>query len=138
MPVFLLSSFFFSFFFFSDRLEQRDLGNYKIDLHQIFRDGIDMLMQMFNLLLVSRLVKRRCHDNQFWARNRLKSATRLPSWDSHSTMDGRIGKRMGALTAQKSCLHRIKFGELGFTDSGVYGDGLATIHARNRRNAFDS
>ena len=24
---------------FNDRLEQRDLGNYKTDLHQIFRDG---------------------------------------------------------------------------------------------------
>jgi len=32
----------------------------------------------------------------------LKSATCLPSWDSHSTMDGRMGKQMGALTAQKS------------------------------------
>jgi len=27
------------FFFFSDHLEQRDLGNYKTDLRQIFRDG---------------------------------------------------------------------------------------------------
>jgi len=35
--------------------------------------------------------------------------TCLPSWDSHFTTDGRMGKRMGALTAQKSCLHRIKF-----------------------------
>jgi len=26
-------------FFFNDRLEQRDLGNYKTDLYQIFRDG---------------------------------------------------------------------------------------------------
>jgi len=34
----LLLSFLF-FFFFNDRLEQRDLGNYKTDLHQIFRDG---------------------------------------------------------------------------------------------------
>jgi len=25
--------------FFNDRLEQRDLGNYKTDLHQIFTDG---------------------------------------------------------------------------------------------------
>jgi len=25
--------------FFDDRLEQRDLGNYKTNLHQIFRDG---------------------------------------------------------------------------------------------------
>jgi len=29
----------YSFFFFNDRLEQRDLRNYKTDLHQIFRDG---------------------------------------------------------------------------------------------------
>jgi len=29
----------FSFFLFNDRLEQRDLGNYKTDLNQIFRDG---------------------------------------------------------------------------------------------------
>jgi len=35
-----------SSFFFNDRLEQRDLGNYKPDLHQIFRDvrhvGVDV------------------------------------------------------------------------------------------------
>jgi len=34
----LLLSFLFLFFFFNDRLEQRDLGNCKTDLHQIFRD----------------------------------------------------------------------------------------------------
>jgi len=28
-----------SFSLFNDRLEQRDLGNYKTDLHQILRDG---------------------------------------------------------------------------------------------------
>jgi len=28
-----------SVFFFNDRLEQRDLRNYKTNLHQIFRDG---------------------------------------------------------------------------------------------------
>ena len=70
----------------------------------------------------------------------MKSATRLPSWDSHSTTDDRMGKRMGALAVQKSCLHRIKTGELRSTNFGVYGDGLATIcapNARNRRNAFD-
>jgi len=41
-----------SSFFFNDRLEQRDLGNYKTDLHQIL-GMVDMLMQMFNLVLVS-------------------------------------------------------------------------------------
>jgi len=36
----LLPSFlFFLSSFFNDRLEQRDLGNYQIDLHQILRDG---------------------------------------------------------------------------------------------------
>jgi len=35
----LLSFFFFHHFLFNDRLEQRDLGNYKTDLHQIFRVG---------------------------------------------------------------------------------------------------
>jgi len=59
----------------------------------------------------------------------------FPSWDSHSTTDGRLGKPMGALTAQKSCLHRIKFGELWSTNSGVYGDRLATIYAPNARNS---
>jgi len=38
LPLLLLLSFLF-FLFFNDRLEQRDLGNYKTDLHQIFRDG---------------------------------------------------------------------------------------------------
>ena len=40
-------------------------------------------------------------------RNR-RHAFLLGSWDSHSTTDGSMEKRMGALTAQKSCLHRIK------------------------------
>ena len=43
MPLLLFSySFFLSFFFsffFNDRLEQKVLENYKTDLHQIFRDG---------------------------------------------------------------------------------------------------
>ena len=41
----LLLSFLF-FFFFNDRLERRDLGNYKTDLHQIFRGDtvVDMLV----------------------------------------------------------------------------------------------
>ena len=38
MPL-LLSFLFFLCFFLNDRLEQRDLGNYKTDLHQIFRSG---------------------------------------------------------------------------------------------------
>ena len=38
---FLSSSF---IFFFNDRLEQRDLGNYKTDLHQIFNRVVDMLV----------------------------------------------------------------------------------------------
>jgi len=36
---FLSYFFFLASSFFNDRLEQRDLGNYKPDLHQIFRDG---------------------------------------------------------------------------------------------------
>jgi len=35
----LLLSFLFFLLLFNDRLEQRDLGNYKTDLHKIFRDG---------------------------------------------------------------------------------------------------
>ena len=35
----LLLSFLFFCHLFNDRLEQRDLGNYKTDLHQVFRDG---------------------------------------------------------------------------------------------------
>jgi len=31
--------YFLSFFFFNDRVEQRDLGNYQTDPHQIFRGG---------------------------------------------------------------------------------------------------
>jgi len=33
---------------------------------------------------------------------------RLPPWDLHSATDGSVEKRMGALTAQKSCLHCVK------------------------------
>jgi len=67
-----------------------------------------------------------------------KSATRLPSWDSHSKTDGSIGKQMGALIAQKSCLHCAKIGELWFTNSRDYDDYLVTIYARSWWNAFDS
>jgi len=66
-------------------------------------------------MLVSGSVKGRCHGIQFQLRNRPKSATRLPSWHSHSTTDGRIGKRMGALTAQKPCTlcrNLVNFGPL--------------------------
>jgi len=38
-------------------------------------------------------------------RNRPKSATGLPSWDSDSRTDGSMEKRKGTLTVQKSCLH---------------------------------
>jgi len=72
---------------------------------------VDMLVYMFNLVLISRLVKGRngrCDGNQFSARNRPKSSTRLPSWDSHSTTDSRMGKRMHSLTAQMSGLWRVK------------------------------
>jgi len=55
------------------------------------------------------------------------SATRLPSWDWHSTMDGRMAKRMNALTPVMSSLHRLKFDELWFTNPGVYDGHLATI-----------
>ena len=50
-------------------------------------------------------------------------------------------KRMDRLTAPKSCLHRVKIWWTLATNSGIYGDGLATIyaqHARNRQNAFDA
>jgi len=45
---------FLFFSFFNDRSEQRDLGNYKTDL-----------IEFSGLVLVSRLVKGRCHGNQF-------------------------------------------------------------------------
>jgi len=51
------------------------------------------------------------------------------------------GKADGALTAQKSCLDRVKIDELWSTKSGVYDDDLAIFYvqnARNHRNAFDS
>jgi len=63
---------------------------------------------------------------------------------THSTTDTSMEKRMDSLTAQKSCLLSTsykKFGKLWSTNSGDYGDYLATICApnvRNRRNAFDS
>jgi len=80
--------------FLNDRLEQTDLGNYKTDLHQIFRDGI-----------VGVVVQ---SGTGFWIGQGTlpwqlilgaKLATPLPSWDLHSTMDGSREKRMGMLTA---------------------------------------
>ena len=37
--MFCFCCFFLSFSFFNDHLEQRDLGNYRTDLYQIFRVG---------------------------------------------------------------------------------------------------
>jgi len=44
----------YSFFFFSNRLEQKHLGNYKTDpaIFTKFSGLVDMLVQMFNLVLV--------------------------------------------------------------------------------------
>jgi len=102
-----IHSFFLSFFLFNDRLEQRNFGNYETDLHKIFRGGIDMYRCSiwFWFLDRSRDVAMTTNFRREIGRNRRYA---FPSWDSHSTTDGRIGKRMGALTAQKSCLHRIK------------------------------
>ena len=91
------------FLSFNDRLEPRDLRNHKTDLHHICRVGRHVCVDV-----QSRVGYSICQGTLLWqpilARNRPKSATRLPSWDSHSTRDGRTGKRMGALTVQKSCL----------------------------------
>jgi len=51
-------------FFFNDRLEQGDLRNYNTDLHQIFRDGRHVGVDVQSGM-VSRLVNGRCHRNQF-------------------------------------------------------------------------
>jgi len=52
-------------FFFNDRLEQRDLRNYTRPIFTKFSEVLDVLVQMFSLVLVSGLVKGRCHGNQF-------------------------------------------------------------------------
>jgi len=129
--------FLFFLFYIYDHLEQRDLRNYKTNLHQIFRGGrhggVDIQSKIGFAISQGTLPWQPILGP--------KLATRLPFWDSHSTTDGRMGKQMGALTAQKSCLQHIKFRELWSTNSGVYGDGLATIYAPNvwnRWNTFDS
>ena len=61
----LLLSFLLFLSFFNDRLEQRDLGNYRTDLHQIFRGGRHVGVDVLSGRLVSRPVKGRCYGNQF-------------------------------------------------------------------------
>jgi len=92
-----------------------------------FSGLIERWLYMFNLVFVSRSFKGRCHGNQFYAPNRPKSATRLPSWDLHSTTDGRMAKQMDTLTPLMSSPYCIKIGELWFTNPGVYYAHLATI-----------
>jgi len=78
---------------FNDRLEQRDLGNYKTDLHKIFRDG-----RHVGVDVKSGIGFRIGQGTLPWQ----------PLLDSHSPTDGSMERRMGALTAQTSCLHRSK------------------------------
>ena len=98
-------------------MEQRYLGNYKTDLHLIFRDGRHVGVDVESGIGFQ-IGQGTLPWQPILGAN---SATRLLSWDSHSATDSRMGKRMGALTAQKSCLHRIKFGELfrRFRDFGA-------------------
>jgi len=121
-------------FFFNDRLEQRDLGNYKTDLHQIFRIvghvGVECSVWYWFSIGQGMLP---------WQPILGAKSAEILGLASNNGWE--MAKRMGALTAQKFCLHRIKFDELWSSNSGVYGDGLVTIYApnaRNRRNAFDS
>jgi len=51
----------FLFFFFNDRLGQRDLGKYETDFHQIFRDGIPVAVDVQSGIGFPG----RCHGNQF-------------------------------------------------------------------------
>ena len=85
----LLLSFLFFLSFFNDRLEQRDLRNYRTDLHQIFRSGrhgVDV--QSGTGFQISQ-------GTLPWQPTLgVKSATCLPSWDAHSTMDVSTEKRM--------------------------------------------
>jgi len=83
--------FFHHHLLFNDRLEQRDLGNYKTNLHQIFRDGRHVGADVQSRIGFA------------IGQGTLPWRPKFPSWDSHSTTDGRMGKRMGALTAHKSC-----------------------------------
>jgi len=78
----LLLSFLFFLLLFSDRLEQRDLGNCKCktDLHQIFRDGRHVRVDV-----QSGIDFRIGQGTLPWQPIlSAKSATRLPSWDSHN------------------------------------------------------
>ena len=96
---------------------------------------------MFSLVCVSGSVKNVARATNFRreiGRNRRRAfllGTRIPQRMEYGKAHGRVNN------AEVLCLHRIKFGELWSTNSGVYGDGLATIYAPNvryRRKAFDS
>jgi len=100
--------------FFNDCLEQRGLINYQTDLHQIFRLGRHVAV-----------------DVQFGIRYAISQGTlprqpilgaksaeigdTFPSWDSHSRMDGSMAKQMDALTplmSSTSLKNWVNFGPL--------------------------
>jgi len=89
--------------FFNYRLEQRDLGNYKTDLHQVFRDGRYVAVDVQS-------------GNGFWIGQGTLPWQPILGAKSAEIGDTllafhngwQVGKGMGALTAQMSCLHRVK------------------------------
>jgi len=87
-------------------LEQRDLGNYKTDLQQISRAGRHVGVDVQSGIGFATGQRMLPWQPILGAKSAEIGDT--PSWDSPSTTDGRIGKPMGALTAQKSCLYRVK------------------------------
>jgi len=91
-------------------LEQRDLGNCKTDLHQIFRD-----VGTFGVDVQSGIGFRIGQGTLPWQPILgAKSATRLPSsWDSRFTTDGKADERVNSMKVMStSCKNLVNFGPL--------------------------
>jgi len=128
-------------FFFNNRCEQRDLGNYKTDLHQIFRGGSHIGVDV-----QSDIGFRIGQGTLPWQPILgAKSAEigGIPSFLGLAFQNGwQDGKVDGIGRINSTEVLSTSYKNLNWsTNSGVYVDGLVTIYVpnvRNRRNAFDS
>ena len=131
---------YYIFFFFNDRLEQRDLENCETDLRQVFRYG-----RHVGVDVQSDIDFRIGQGTLPWQPS--LSAKSAEIGDTRSFLglafnngwhDGKAYGRFNSVDGlSTSFKNLVNFGPL----IGVYGDYLATIYApnaRNHRNAFDS
>jgi len=94
---------------FNDCLEKRDLINYQTDLHQIFKLGRHVAVDVqFGIRFA--IGQGTLPRQPILVAKSAEIGDTFPSWDLHSRMDGSMAKQMDALTPLMSSLHRVKIG----------------------------